>query len=125
MSFLTREMADKKPIAPTLVAEAIGWTKTLTEELLAGDDITQEAAQRLRIVIAAAEQAVAITLVTAQLGCEQKMLADCRSLLDGFDIPTNGAEGIGKRQELTVSQRVKLLGDKLATAIESGKESGK
>jgi len=56
-----------------------------------------------------------ITLVTGQLGCEQKMLADCRSLLDGFDIPTNGVEGIGKRQELTVSQRVKLLGDALAT----------
>ena len=77
-----------------------------TAHIILGESQTE----KLQLQAELATAKATITLVTAQLRCEQSMLADCRSLLDGFDIPTNGAEGIGKRQELTVSQRVKLLG---------------
>lgn len=48
-------------------------------------------------------------LAEEQLSTEQKELRQIKAILDAHSVDTNGAEGYGKRQSLTPSQRVEKL----------------
>lgn len=48
-------------------------------------------------------------LTNNQLRCEQQEIRDAHVALSQLNVPTNGAEGAGKRQSLSLAQRIAHL----------------